>query len=382
MPKMQLVQSILTVAAIVANPTLAGCANDRPLGSTTSVGQSSEGQGDDATNTGSPTGGSTPNDDATNPIGEMDASTDSATSSTTAPATEGGATRFDVGGSTGLASGSDDSPSCDPTVDPSCKGCKKIDFLFIVDNSSSMAAHQTNLLDSFGPFIDTITAEVQGTDYHIMVLDSDACPRDLYTDPPTPCQVTGCEEVLGAGQVRDCNVPGGARYLTSALDPATLASSFECIANVGTGGSSAEMPMTALVEAMGPLNMPGQCNAGFLRNDAILVITIISDDHSGWGSDDNENGFGGTPQSWFDAVIAAKGKAENVVVLGLYALLSDQSCIEQGPDESDQFIAFTEMFESQGIVGSVCEPDYNDPFFQDAVDLIDTTCEAFVPPER
>jgi len=32
------------------------------------------------------------------------------------------------------------------------------------------------------------------------------------------------------------------------------------------------------------------------------------------------------------------------------------------------------------IRGSVCEPSYNG-FFQDAVDLIDTTCEDFVPPE-
>jgi len=282
------------------------------------------------------------------------------------PSSDTDETRFDLG---------DDGSSCDPDRDPSCKGCKKIDFLFIVDNSDSMEPHQTNLLNSFGPFIDTITTTVQGTNYHVMVLDSDSSTTQIVPPPPV------CETTLGAGQVRNCPVPGGVRYLTSALDPVTLKSTFQCLANVGATGSADEMPMTALVEAIGPLNAPGQCNQGFLRNDAILVVTIISDDHSGWPGTDNECGYGGTPQSWFDAVIAAKGKVENVVVLGLYALLSDQSCIEHGPEQADQFIEFTEKFGSQGIIDSVCEPDYNNPFFQDAVGLIDTTCEAFIPPE-
>ncbi len=258
------------------------------------------------------------------------------------------------------------------------KGCKKIDFLFVIDNSSSMGAHQQNLVDSIGPFMDTITSMVQGSDYHIMALDSDACPRESIFEPCLP----GCEGVLGAGQVRDCPVPDGRRYLTSAVDAATLKSTFQCMANVGTTGFSWEMPMTAIVEAIGPLNASGQCNEGFLRNDAILVITVISDDHSGWSGNDNENGYGGTPQSWFDAVVAAKlGRVENIVVLGLYAILEDQSCIYNGVEEADQFITFTETFGSQGIIGSVCEPDYNNPFFQQAVGLIDTTCEQFEPPE-
>jgi len=31
------------------------------------------------------------------------------------------------------------------------------------------------------------------------------------------------------------------------------------------------------------------------------------------------------------------------------------------------------------VLGSVCAPDYSD-FFQQAVDLIETTCEEFTPP--
>ncbi len=266
-------------------------------------------------------------------------------------------------------------------------GCDKIDFLFVIDNSGSMQTHQTNLLNSFGPFIDTIISTVSGNDYRIMVLDSDACVNGggggwpPAGPPPKYCS-DGCDGVLGAGQVRDCDVPGAVRYLTSALDVATLKSTFQCIASVGVTGSGDEMPMTALVEAIGPLNQSGQCNAAFVRDDAILVVTIISDDHSGWEGYDNENGFGGTPQSWYDAVIAVKGKPENVVVLGLYMSGSDFSCDMSGsPREAEQFIEFTNKFGSQGFIGSVCALDYNNPFFQNAVVPIDTACENFVPPE-
>ena len=150
------------------------------------------------------------------------------------------------------------------------------------------------------------------------------------------------------------------------------------VAGVTTIDGAGATLMTGMVEAIGPLNSAGECNDGFVRDDAILVVTVISDDHSGWFGNDNENGYGGTPESWYADVIAVKGKPENVVVLSLVALLDDQSCIGFGPEESDQFIAFTEMFGAHGIVASVCEQDYNQ-FFQSAVGLIDTTCDEFEP---
>jgi len=259
------------------------------------------------------------------------------------------------------------------------EGCTKIDFLFVIDNSGSMASAQTRLVNSFGPFIDTIVSQVQGSDYHIMVVDTDACFNSMGGGT---CAPTSCDTTLGGGQVRGCAVPAPNRYLTSDLDVAAMKSAFQCVAAVGTTGDGAEMPMNAMLEAIGPLNAPGQCNAGFLRNDAVLVITIVSDDHSGWLGDDNENGFGGTPQSWFDAVVAAKkGIVENVVQLGLYMTAADFSCdLSFMPKEADQFVAFTQKFGAQGIVGNVCALDYNNPFFQQAVGLIDGTCETFVPP--
>ncbi|GEM_PF-288410 len=266
------------------------------------------------------------------------------------------------------------------------KGCEKVDFLFVVDNSGSMAPHQTNLKNNFGPFIDTITSTVAGNDFHIMVVDSDACeqnPPATSTFPPPPPHYNcnnGCDGILGAGVLRggECMIPGGARYLTSALDSATLKSTFQCMATVGIDGSGNEMVISSLVDAIGPQSQPGQCNDGFLRRDAVLVVTVISDDHTGLPGDDNIGGVGGTPQEWFDKVIAIKGGLQNVVVLGMVTLPSDQSCIFP-KGSSDKFIEFIEKFGSQGVIGSICTPNYA-PYFEQAVALIDTTCDEFVPP--
>ena len=56
-------------------------------------------------------------------------------------------------------------------------GCEKIDFLFVIDNSGSMAQHQDNLIASFPAFLEKILAEVPTLEgHHIMVVDSDAVP--------------------------------------------------------------------------------------------------------------------------------------------------------------------------------------------------------------
>ncbi|MFY0536731.1 hypothetical protein [Nannocystis pusilla] len=57
--------------------------------------------------------------------------------------------------------------------DPLAAGCKKIDFLFVVDNSGSMADEQANLIASFPGFIDTITNTLSAKDYHIMAVSTD-----------------------------------------------------------------------------------------------------------------------------------------------------------------------------------------------------------------
>ena len=58
----------------------------------------------------------------------------------------------------------------------------------------------------------------------------------------------------------------------------------------------------------------GGCNEGFLRDDAILVVTFITDEE--------DTGSAGNPDSWKQTLVDAKGgNEEAIVVLGLVALL-------------------------------------------------------------
>ncbi len=292
-----------------------------------------------------------------------------------------------------------------PTADDggTKEGCEKVDFLFVVDNSGSMGAHQTNLINSFGPFIDTIYDTLPAQDFRIMAVDSDAGDDLLRCEAAcnwcegwctarTTLTLT-CEQALGAGEVAPfgvsgasnaiCEVPDGKRYLTSALTKAEIKDKFACMAKTGTAGSAAELPMSAMVQAVTMQNQPGGCNEGFVRDDAVLVVTVISDDIPTKNADNAS--VVGTPQEWFDGVVLAKrGLVNNVVMLGI---VNDENatCIgnTDGVDRTGptmRFLDFIAMFGARGVVGNVCDPDYN-AFFEQAVGLIQTACMEFVPPE-
>ncbi|MCR9164200.1 MAG: hypothetical protein NXI35_26200 [bacterium] len=300
---------------------------------------------------------------------------------------ETGDAKLDVGfDSDGPDSGSPDGPS---------EGCEKVDFLFVIDGSGSMGDNQDSLIASFPGFIESIRTSLDAAqDYHIMVVDTDAawgsacgafcalgtCP----IIPQYPCETgppSDCDTQLGAGvnytMASDapnvyCNFAGGRRFMDSTEPDLTAA--FECAAKVGSDGDSSERPMGAMVAAFSEdLGQPGGCNEGFVRDDAILVVTIITDEE-----DSNSNG---TPEGWYANIIASKaGDPESIVMLGLINDVDQPNPL--CPAESQDPVklrSFFDMFPN-AIRGSVCEPTYNS-FFQDAVDLIATTCEEFVPPE-
>ncbi|MBK6922000.1 MAG: hypothetical protein IPH07_31675 [Deltaproteobacteria bacterium] len=281
------------------------------------------------------------------------------------------------------------------SVGDGATGCKKVDFLFVIDNSSSMSEEQDALIASFPGFIQTIQSTLtDAQDHHIMVTDTDAawggdcsllcgffggfCP----SIPDYPC-ATGapsvCDATLGAGVTypigshatnHRCNFATGARYMDSS-EP-DLSGAFQCAARVGSDGESDEMAMSAMVGALSEdLGAPGSCNEGFVRDDAILVVTIITDEE--------DKGSTGTPEGWYANIVASKkGDASAVVMLGLINDVDQPapSCSAQVED-AVKLRSFVEMFPNH-TRGSVCAPSFNS-FFEDAVALIDQTCDEFVP---
>ena len=309
-----------------------------------------------------------------------------------------GATKLDVadGGNSGDGDGDGDGD----------QGCRAVDFLFVIDNSGSMAGEQSALISSFPKFIDAINENLDvQQDYHIMVTDVDAwqyaeCPM-LCTffggcppfplppdpdftcdDPDTPEDETTvpepCENVLGAGVIDPkgmdasgpaCNFSSGARFIDK-TEPDVKAA-FECAARVGTGSyDSPERPMEAMVAAVGDSGEIAQCNQGFLRDDAILVVTFITDE-----DDDAGDGSVGTPDGWKTALMSAKNLDDSgIVVLGVFGGLG--GCEAESSTRLEEFVS---LFGERGFHGDICASSY-ESFFLDAVNTIQTTCEEFVPP--
>lgn len=290
------------------------------------------------------------------------------------------------------------------------QGCEKVDFLFVIDKSLSMAQEQTNLANSFPGFVQTLQTTIAAKDYQVMVVDTDwtayhgkdmqcngsqpCCAASCADHPTASCDGVACggtptcDQTLGAGNVfrngdpldQACELETGRRFITDGHTD--LPGVFDCMAHVGTEGDWDEQQAAAATRAVsGELVGASGCNEGFLRDDAILVVTLISDEEDSTSA--------GNPGDWYQALVDAKsGNPDHVVMLGLVG--------EHGPDSlcatplmgggtawsasnAVRLQQFVERFAGRGMWASVCEPDYS-PFFEEAVALIDLACDEFVPP--
>jgi hypothetical protein len=268
-------------------------------------------------------------------------------------------------------------------------GCERVDLLFVIDNSGSMADEQTNLSNGVPTFISEIQTQLADADsYHVGVITSDAYE---YNDG---CNEEGALVVATGGSDSSDGVCGpyadGYSYMTENDD---LGVAFPCAALVGTDGDGDERPMQAMQAALSPgMNGPDACNEGFLRDDALLVVVIITDeedDHEVEVCTDNAyQGSAGGPEQWFEHVVAAKGGVEeNIVVLSLIGPPGPDpegcpvldKCVDgsDGAEVAERVASFTTMF-TNGIVGRICEPSFGS-FFSEAVSVISTACDNFVP---
>ena len=353
---------------------------------------------------------STDTDPATATESETDSETETETDSETETATgDGDGDTGDGDGDTGDGDGdsgtdtetdtdtdtdSDTDSDTDTTTGNDTNGvpdyCEKVDFLFVIDNSISMLPEQDALKAAFPGFIDSIEQNLD-TDDHILITDTDTvgwcAPWNCQGDPgnlhetcegpngyacsmdPVECDLTlGAGIVEPAGQEASnefCDPFGGNRYILE--DDPDKPATFSCMASVGLAGNPLERPMDAITQALSPqLNGEGGCNDGFLRDDAILVITFISDDD---GQEDTLS-----PQQVFDAVLEAKGNdLDRIVTLGLIPSPNNNCSFTDGAGE--HWLEFIQMFGENGLDGPSCADDYVE-FFQGAVDVIVQACAA------
>ncbi len=290
-----------------------------------------------------------------------------------------------------------ESSSSGDIVPEGCQG--KIDLVFLISQGLWMSKSQKQLIEAFPGIIETIESRFEDFDFHIMVVDShsgwgrdhctQACPDlsckigepcCLYSQPQGevccevpdyPCAtlnaMTQCDQTAGAGSVfpsgmfatnAPCKIADGRRYLTR--DEPDLDGTFACVAQVGTVAIN-NLAENLVASLQPEINGPGGCNEGFLREDALLMITIIEP-----GNDDDSPG---TPEEWADAVIAAKNGDPNAVVV---LQLGNPAC----PD-GDAVCQFTKLFPNH-MRGDRTDPDFTGQFLE-ATTLVEAACEQLIP---
>lgn len=343
-------------------------------------------------------------------------SSTSSTNSTTSTST-GSADSTSTSTATSSTS-ADGSTSADPLPDfggAAPLGCQgKIDIIFSISTSNLMAPYQERLVAAFPSFIDTITTELGEFDPHILIAphphwsmpDCSLC-QSADCDPagaPPLCgaSLDACDTTWGAGRTfpagvgasnRRCELPGGRRYLTAEDD---LTASFPCLAQVGQTGTEAAFDVILAAVGEGiesyptlsggvdydttvDLNAPGACNAGFLRDDALLLVVIIQNQFE---QASNKSSFG-LPWMWARGLYDAKGGDEDAVVA--LAITTDRDIApnlcapgEPASPTENRMRTFMETWLKHGHIASICAPSYGE-FFAEVAAEIGPLCDSFIP---
>lgn len=321
------------------------------------------------------------------PSGDLDAEDSAATTggscdrTETGPSSSEGATGPDASNSgvqkdstpsDDKAQTSSSSPDQADTKDDPDQPAKKIDYLFVIDNSGSMKDEQQALAASAPEFVASIQDKLsEDIDVHAGVILTGR--RNSFDHSfGSECRKIGTllRETKGANSSnKRCFDTEHRKYSTSSSE---LAQELGCALQPGTEGSGDERPIDALLAALSPELDSPRCNGGFLRDDALLVVTLVSDEEDDHLDAAGSVGSQGDPKQWTERLVALRGgNKESVVMLGLIGtkdskcdpLLSPKDNLaEQGAQVSERLEAFVRSFEDQSLVGDICAPRYDDYF--------------------
>jgi hypothetical protein len=184
----------------------------------------------------------------------------------------------------------DDDDGGDPSADDRrvfadvfAEPVRDVDLLFVIDNSGSMADEQASLAAWADGSLFGLLETDFGTTFNLHVgvvsTDSGAGPFGI-----SGCTGTGDNGVLQSDpRTATCTPPNGS-FIVDVDDgtgnrignhAGSLAESFACIAQLGITGCGYEQTLESMKRALDGRNTQ---NTGFLRDDALLAVVIVSDE--------------------------------------------------------------------------------------------------------
>lgn len=198
----------------------------------------------------------------------------------------------------------------------------KIDILWVVDNSQSMAEEQAGIGANFQAFISQLIST--GVNYHIGVVS---------TDPDDNGQLH-----LGTGQI------------DSYINPLTVNAADVFLENIKVGTSGAKLEKAfetaSLALGVGPDWRPGQAatppNAGFLRDDAALFIIMVSDE--------NDKSFG--PVNYYRKLFEGYKGPGNESLISVSAIVGPPGSGCASAEAGDRYVDLASL--TGGVYASIC----------------------------
>ena len=162
---------------------------------------------------------------------------------------------------------------------------RNVDILFLVDDSSSMAAAQATLRESLGRFASALRALPGGLpNLHIAVVSSDMGAGDGSISGCSGTGKSGVFQYLPRGTCTSTGLQAGARFISDVGGTKNYTGNLEdvlgCMSALGESGCGFEHQFAAITRALGADGRGGPPaeNAGFLRPDAYLAIIMLTNE--------------------------------------------------------------------------------------------------------
>jgi len=154
---------------------------------------------------------------------------------------------------------------------------RKLDLLFVVDNSETMSPKQQQMLMSFQKLMAHLSNMRGGLpSFHLGVISTDV---GVGLNAVPTCNIAGdAGDLQNKPRFDGCDRPDDAFIRNDGINTnhdGSLEQAFSCIAPLGTQGCKFEQPLESMRLAIDGFNAT---NNGFMRDDAALGVVFLTDE--------------------------------------------------------------------------------------------------------
>ncbi|HAG90449.1 MAG TPA: hypothetical protein DCL41_01170 [Bdellovibrionales bacterium] len=239
---------------------------------------------------------------------------------------------------------------------------KKVDILFIIDNSGSMSQEHQHLAQRIDGFMNL----VKDLDWQIAMTSTDPRTGKVVKGPD------GAYRTWGDGEFRSFDGLDGSQFILKATEE-NLANAQNKIGNaidMGTSGSGDERGISALSRALNK-RIYSPIHSEFFRSDSALVVILISDEDECSNGKCIDANSANKPQNLLNQVTNEFGGQKIFKFHSIIRSPTNSTCTQAyGATYYNQMSLL-----SGGTVGSICDSDYSqilNDFGNRVIDLVNS----------